>query len=188
MFIDRMVKQNNGDDCQVGGQIPMISKDDYGAWLALILMKPEVVKFHRIDDRDIFCEKRCSLCAKGLHPIISWLLPVYNVDKDIVKLLRVDAIGNPGSLFEQMCNYMYECNSVGSSVYCHEFYISESYLKTECHDGDSKHQRRPVSIFRNWAVRFCQKFHYHKKAVAHFLNNYNPGDLEKSADFYYEAG
>jgi hypothetical protein len=184
IFMDYVTKQMGTDACQVRNKIPMVSHDDYGDWLVLIKMVPEIVEFHRIGDRDILCEEPCPLCANGVHPIESRLFPVYNTNKDVVELLRVDAVCYPGSLSEQMCRLFHECKNARASVYCHAFFIKETGLiygsqseeKWKNRDGD-------VFIFRNWAVRFCQSICQKKEVVARFLNDYRPGAFKMSAGF-----
>jgi hypothetical protein len=188
MYMDCVTKQMDTDVCQASNIMPMVSHDDYGEWLLLILIKPEVVRFHRIGDRDILCEKPCSLCAKGDHPIESLLLPVYIKRKDVMKLLQVDIIQYPGSLFEQMCKFHDECNKANASVYCHAFCINEADLIPDCRSQEERERHDSnVFIIWNWIVPFCQTAFRNKEAVAQFLNNYKPGDLKMSAGFCCES-
>jgi hypothetical protein len=188
MYMDCVTKQMDIDVCQASNIMPMVSHDDYGEWLLLILIKPEVVRFHRIGDRDILCEKPCSLCAKGDHPIESRLLPVYNTKTEVVKIFRVDVIQYPGSLFEQMSKFQDECNKAKASVYCHAFCIEKAVFTPDCQgEEEVVHHGSRVYVFWNWVFSFCQTAFRNKEAVAQFLNNYKPGDLKMSAGFCCES-
>lgn len=189
------IKSRKSGAVQVGAEIPPVTEADYGKRLMLVNWKPEYDETHFIDaldpERPIVCEGPCPLCKAGVNSHCSLLIPVYNVDDDIVKVLRVDSRWNPGSLRVGLFLFLNPIFNRTLTCVCHiPFTISQEVLPPDViHPCFPEFEDFPLYRLTPGGVRcnfeeIADKYY----CVSRFFEDYRYGDLAKSVNVRMHAG
>jgi hypothetical protein len=177
------------DTRQVETDIPLITEEDYGKPLLLVHLKAELGRTHFFEAihpvKRIVCKgHKCPLCDAKIDRDTERLLPVYSIEDEVVKILRVPLGIYPFSLYSGMRSFI-----AGTAWDWGSFYITPFVIffkgYTEGRIGAyGLEQDALFEIQSEDPLQHEEQIAAKDNCVARFLEDYKPGDLTKSANIH----